>query len=124
MTIITTNEPSVAAVSTDMSTLERRADTFITWNVVYQYATAPPSPRTFLDEKQAFSSLLPMLYSRHSGQWVAISNAQVVAHGEDRKGVTRRFFAGGRTRGPVYIGFVGPTRALQQATPFRARPRG
>jgi hypothetical protein len=121
MTIIT-NEPAVAAVSTDMSPFERQADTFIVWNVEYQYTTSPSRPRTVLDEKRAFASMLPMLYSRHRGQWVAISDGQVVVHGEDRKDVTRRFFAH-RTRGPVYIGFVGPARTLQQATPFRARPR-
>jgi hypothetical protein len=121
MTLIT-NIPSVEAVSTDMSPLERRTDTFIVWRVEYQYMTGPPRPRTFLDEKEAFTSMLPMLYSRHSGEWVAISGGQIVDHDNDRKAVTRRFFRN-RTRGPVYIGFVGPKPGIRQATPFRARRR-
>jgi len=78
------------------------------------------TPRTFSDERAAFLSLLPALRARYPGQYVAVSNGDVVIHGISRRDVTRRFFAG--RKGPVYIGPVNPRRAVRQASPFRVRP--
>ena len=72
-----------------------------------QSGSSEPTVRTFSDEKKAFRSALPMLLSRHGGEWVAISDGCVADHDRDRKALTRRFFQN-RTRGPVFIGFVGP----------------
>ena len=122
----TTNEP-ISKGNTGLLGFERKADTFLLRTFWDQYAVsleaALLSPaRTFADERETFRSALPMLFARHAGEWVAISGGQVVEHDLDRKAVTRRFFQN-RTRGPVYIGFVGSSPTIRQATPFRARRR-
>lgn len=123
MTVIL-NKP-VSTASSGVTTRWYRDDTYVDSGTVICAAFPPsiPAPaRTFADERATFQAMRSMLYSRYPGQWVAISVGQVVEHGDDRKAVTRRFF-GRPGRGPVYIGFVGPTPTLRQVTPFRARRR-
>ena len=122
--IIITNEP-VQSESTGVTALRFRADTFVGSGTMLRADfpdTGHAAVRTFADERAAFQSMFAMLRSRYSGEWVAVSGGQVVEHDRDRKAITRRFFSM-RTRGPVCIGFVGPTPMVRQATPFRTRQR-
>jgi hypothetical protein len=121
MTIIT-NDPAIDPINTDMSPLERRADTFVSWRSIYPEPTyVQNTSRSFVDEKLIFLSMLPLLYSRYPGEYVAVSGGEIVAHGSSRNEVTRKFFQR-PNRGSVYIGFVGPQRTIRQASPFRSRP--
>lgn len=123
MTIVT-NEP-IQTESSGVTALQFRADTFVNATVVSLVVFPGPTRttvRTFADERESFNTMFPMLLSRYSGEWVAISGGQVIEHDRDRKAVTRRFFSD-RTRGPVYIGLVGLSSTVRQATPFRARRR-
>lgn len=123
MTVIITNEP-VKTASTDMSALERRGDTFVTWraSVFPESATGLGAPRTFEDEKKAFGSMLPLLYSRHAGEYVAVARGTIVDHDRSRVQLVRRFF--GRFSGtPVYVGFVGPRDVAKVPTPIIRRSR-
>jgi hypothetical protein len=124
MTIITngsigqtsTSRPRIAGVDYTVSTGHG-------WSIVFPASVLMVNrPRTFADERTAFRESLPRLLSEYAGEWVAVSGGQVIEHHRDRKVVTRRFFEG-RTRGPVYIGFVGRQPPARQASPFRAQRR-
>lgn len=128
MMAIIRNEP-IQSLSTGISVLSASVETslHVTWTQCAIYypsaAMVVVAERTCEDEKQAFQSALPTLRSRYAGEWVAFSGGEVVGHDRDRRAVTRRFFETRTMRRPVYIGFVGPTKTVRQATPFRARPR-
>ena len=120
MTIIT-NAPAIEPATTSVYAPQPPVvGTCVQWRRGNPEWGTALTPRTFLDERSAFLSLLPALRSRYPGQYVAVANGDVVVHGISRRDVTRRFFAGGK--GPVYIGPVGPRKAVRQASPFRSRP--
>lgn len=73
-------------------------------------------------ERDAFDALLPMLRITHPGQHVVIQNGVVVDQDVSRQRLLRRFFGVVRGGEPVYIGFVGPQRAVRVPTPFFRRP--
>jgi len=119
MTIIT-NDP-VGRESTDMpKELSRRADTFVSWHSAFPEPALRTAPRTFEDEKEAFLSMLPMLASRHPGEYVAISKGAIADHDRSRLQVVRRFFSR-YTGTPVYVGFVGQRDVVRVPTPFFRR---
>lgn len=120
MTIIT-NDPAIDPVNTDSTRLERRADTFISWWSIFPEPISHPNvSRTFYDEKAVFLSMLPLLYSRYLGEYVAIAKGQIVDHDRSRLQLVRRFFAN-HTATPVYIGLVGPRDIVRIPTPFVRR---
>ncbi len=81
---------------------------------------AEPGRRSFEDERETFNALLPVLWARYPGQYVAIYGGNIIGAGISRHDVTRRFFEEHKS-GPVYIGFVGPRRVIRQSSPFRSR---
>ena len=122
MTVIT-NEPMRPAVSTDMTAFERRADTFVTWQMsVYpESSQGPGTTRTF--EKATFRSMLPLLYSRHRGEYVAVARGEIADHDPVRAQLVRRFFSSPFSNNPVYIGYVGPREVVRVPTPIIRRTR-
>lgn len=119
MTMITND--AVERVSTGVPELNRRVDTFVTWASFFPEPVHDPvSPRTYADEKRAFLSMLPLLYSRHPGEYVAVSGGVIVDHDRSRLEVVRRFF-GRSTQAPVYVGFVGARDTVKIPTPIIRR---
>jgi len=75
-----------------------------------------------VDEKAVFLSMLPLLYSRYPGEYVAIAKGDIVDHDRSRLQLVRRFFSD-HPATPVYIGLVGPRDIARIPTPFtRRRP--
>lgn len=119
MTIIT-NDP-VSKDSTNVSSLHQRTDTFVTTRLVFPELPLA-GPRTFADEKATFLSMLPLLYSRYPGEYVAVARGAIVEHGHSKIDVVRRFFSR-FTDTPVYVGFVGTRDVVRVPTPFIRRSR-
>lgn len=119
MTTVVMNEP----IRSDRTAVDSRS--FIAALIAVPAAPVPARyltafrTRSFADEKAAFEALLPALLIEHPGEHVAISQGRVVQHGTSRREVIRRFFA--TATGPVYVGYVGPSRAVRQLSPFRTR---
>jgi hypothetical protein len=109
--------------STNTSGLEQRTDTFLTWRAaVFPESTPGPEvPRTFDDEKATFQSLLPLMYSRYPGEYVAVARGTIVDHDRSRLKLVRRFFSRFTPDTPVYIGLIGARDVVHIPTPFFRR---
>jgi hypothetical protein len=114
---ISTQNTAVARSAWLQSSPEWRIDTDQGVSSVW-----PEPGRTFESERDAFRALLPTLKGTHAGQHVAIQNGVVVDQDPSRRTLLRRFFGGARGNDAVYIGFVGPQRAVRVPTPFFRRP--
>jgi hypothetical protein len=118
MTTILLDEP-IRYTSTGISDdLTGGADTLVGVRSVWPEQTA----RTFESERDSFEALLPTLMTTHAGQHVVIQNGIVVDQDVSRQRLLKRFFGVVHGNDPVYIGFVGPQRAVRVPTPFFRRP--
>lgn len=121
--ILTTNDPVKSRMPTMSATgavLRYRDDTFMRSSASSFPQVHVQGDRSFSDEKATFEDMLPMLLARFPGEYVAVFRGDVVDHGPSRRDIVQRFFAR-FTKGPVYIGFVGPKRVIRQVSPFRSR---
>ena len=68
------------------------------------------SLRNFQRSAQAFSSNHPRLIDEHPDQWVAVSDSDVVAHGDNLDTVLRQVDRKGLRRSDVIVRFIERTR--------------